>query len=318
MVHLQRVGEHLAVSRSTDGDVLDLRTPVTECDHRLAAGLAPTHGSTAALGEHSEQDFFGIGVDLRAEATADVRSDDAHDLWLDAERRGDAGLGALCVLRGNPLDESAVVPHRCTSAHLERTRSDALVVDPRTNDDVATGEGIVGDAGHAEHRRVDDDVAAHCVVQRNRTGCHRRFHVDVRLEDVVVDDHAFCCVFTLVGLLGEHDCDRLADVAHLAARKQRARDCRVVGRGNVDELEVRRGVDRHDTGHLECIGGVDRADVGVCHGAAHVGHVQRVCEQRLVQHVVDIDPTGGEELRVFLALNSIAEDAAGHVDSFAR
>ena len=51
-------------------------------------------------------------------------------------------------------------------------------------------------------------------------------------------------------------------------------------------------------------------------GAAHVRHVERAGEQWFIEHVVDIDATRRQELRVFLALNSIAEDAAGHVVSF--
>ena len=145
---------------------------MTECNHRLAACLAPAHGTTGSLGQHSEQDFFGVGVDLGAESTADIGGDDAHDVWFDAERCGDAGLGALSMLRGDPLDESTLAPHGRTATNFERTRGDSLIVDTCTHHDVAAIECVVSDAGHAEHGGVDDDVAPDRVIQRDRTRCH--------------------------------------------------------------------------------------------------------------------------------------------------
>ena len=47
-------------------------------------------------------------------------------------------------------------------------------------------------------------------------------------------------------------------------------------------------------------------------GGAHVRDVRRAGEQRLVEQVVDVDAAGGEELRVLLAKNSVAQNAASH------
>ena len=59
--------------------------------------------------------------------------------------------------------------------------------------------------------------------------------------------------------------------------------------------------------------GVDRHDGAVSDLAAHVGDVGGAGEQRLV-HVVDVGAADGEELRIFLAENTIAENAAAHAE----
>ena len=56
------------------------------------------------------------------------------------------------------------------------------------------------------------------------------------------------------------------------------------------------------------------SDPAVGDRRAHVGDVGGAGEQRLVEQVVDVHPAGREELRVFLAKNPVAENAASHVD----
>ena len=47
---------------------------------------------------------------------------------------------------------------------------------------------------------------------------------------------------------------------------------------------------------------------------ADVGDVRGAGQQRLVEQIVDVHAAGGEELRVLLAQNPVAEDAASHVE----
>ena len=45
---------------------------------------------------------------------------------------------------------------------------------------------------------------------------------------------------------------------------------------------------------------------------AHVSHMSRAGEQRLIDEIVDVLASGGEELRVFLTKNPVAENASSH------
>ena len=145
-----------------------------------------------------------------------------------------ASVDAAVIDAINILQATFLAMRRALAALAERP--DRVLVDGNKvpPDLGCAGECIVGDSGHAEHGRVDDDVAPDRLVEGDRTWCHRRLHVDVGLEDVVVDDHTLRGVFTLVRVFGEDDGDRFADVAHLAAREQRARHRWIEGGGNLE------------------------------------------------------------------------------------
>ncbi len=303
----------LAFASAADRDVLQLRTAVAEVHHRLAARFAPAHRSADGLGDRAEEHLFGVGADLGAERTADVGRDDADLVGLDAVGRGDRRLDALSVLGGQPLVEAPVDPGGGRAAHLERTGGDTLVEEAALDDDFAVGEVRIGVGvlGHAEHRRVEHGVRAGGVVDQGLGG-HRGFDVDQGRQEVDVDEHHLGGVGGLCEGFGDDRGDGFTDEADLVAREHRARHHRVELRWHGLERHRLGGEDADDAGHVLCSLDVDREDGAVGRCGACVDHVQGTGEQFLVQ-VVDVHAAGGEELGIFLALNSGSQDAAGHV-----
>ena len=303
----------VAVAGPTDRDVLHLGATVTERHHRLAAGLAPHDGAAELLRHRPEEELLGGRRDLRPEAAADVGGDDPHVVGFDAVRGDDRGLGALGVLGRDPLVQTAVDPGRRRAADLHRAGSDALVDEAARDDDLTVREVVVGRRvlRHAEHRRVEHRVRAGGVVDQG-VGGERRVEIDLRRQEVDVDEHHLGGISRLGLRLGDDRHDGLTDEADLVAREQRARHHRVECRRDRLESERLGGEDPDDARHVLRSVDVDRQDRAVCGGRARVHDVEGASEQLLV-HVVDVHPTGGEELGVLLALDSGPQNAAGHV-----
>ncbi len=249
---VQLVVGDLAVTGAADRDVLELGAAVAEAHHRLAAGFAPAHRAAELLRERAEQEFFGVGVDLGAEAAADVGGDQVDRLGVAAVGCGERVLRSLGALAGDPLDEPAAVPRGRRGAHFERAGGDALVHEPAGDGDLAVGEELVGRRvlGDAERRRVEHGVAAGGLVDQ-RLGRERFLEVDECGQELVVDEHHLGGVGRLLLRFGDDDGDRFADVADLVAGEQGPRRAGVERRGDRFEAERFGGVDRQDAGHLE-------------------------------------------------------------------
>ena len=154
----QSVGEHLAVARATDGDVLQLGTTVTERQHRFAARFAPAQWTTYGLRNAPEHDFFRVRRDLCSEPSANVGSDDAHVAGGIA--LVDLITHTLRVLRGDPLVQTTIHPRNCRTAHFEWARRHTLVDVATLHHHVTVGEELVaGDVGHSPHGGVHRNVA---------------------------------------------------------------------------------------------------------------------------------------------------------------
>jgi hypothetical protein len=304
----------LAVAGATDGDVLHLGATVAERHHAFAAGLAPAQRATDALRQHTEQRLFGVAADLGAEAAAHIGGDDEHLVGLDAIGADDGGLRALGSLGAEPLVQATIHPGDGRAAHFERAGRNTLVHEAvRTADHFAAleerGAAVLG---HAEHGGVEHDVAAGALVDEGAAG-HRLFHVDHGGQSVDVDDDGLGGVFALIGALGDDGRNGLADVAHLVDGQQTTGHHRVERRRHRLQLEIGGGEDGDDARLGEGVGHVDAREHTVGHCRAYVRDVCCVGERRLVEQVVDVHAAGGEELRIFLAQNSVTQDAAGHV-----
>jgi hypothetical protein len=309
---VQLVVRDLALTGSTDRDVLQLRTAVTQVHHRLAPRLAPANRPRHGLRDRTEQHLLGVRADLGAERAAHVGGDHTDLIGLDAVGRSDRRLDALGVLGGQPLVEAPVDPGGGRTTYLQRAGSDALVEESPGDHDLAVGEVVVRRSvlGHPEGGGVEHGVRAGRLVDQ-RLRRHRRLDVDQRGEEVDVDEHRVGGIGGLRQRLGHDGHHRLADEAHLVAGEHRAGDGRIELRRHRLEAERLRGEDRHDAGHRLGGVGVDRQDRAVGDRGSGVDHVQRTGEEFFVQ-VVDVDAPGGEELRILFALDTSSQDAAGH------
>jgi hypothetical protein len=211
--------------------------------------------------------------------------------------------------------QPVVDPRRRRAANLERAGGDALVHETGADGDLAVGEELVaGDVGHAEGRRVEHRVAPRRVIEEGPAG-QRRLRVEHHLERLVVDDDRGCGVGRLLAGLGDDGGDDLADVADAIGRDERPRDGRVERGRRRFQAQARRGEDAEDARHRFGVGGVDRRDRRVGRGRPRVGDVRRPGELGNVAEVVEVHAACGEELRIFLADDPVAEDAARHAET---
>ena len=134
-----RTAVQLAVGVGGQLDVLDLAAAVDRRQGVLRARLVPAHGDAVALGEGHAQQLLGVDVELRSEATADGRGDDA-DLLLgepEGDRRHD--LEDVRDLRRRVQRDVAAerLGHGDDGPRLHRHRDQALL-------DVALLDGVGG------------------------------------------------------------------------------------------------------------------------------------------------------------------------------
>src|SRR5690606_11291397 len=110
LVQLEPEVGDLAVTRTADGDLLELGASVAEVHHRLGARLAEPDRATGGPRQRAEQQFLGVAPDLGAEPAADVGSEDPHIFLLDAGGGGDRLDGTLGVLGRDPDEQPVALP----------------------------------------------------------------------------------------------------------------------------------------------------------------------------------------------------------------
>ena len=111
---------------------------------------------------------------------------------------------------------------------------------------------------------------------------------------------------------GDDRSDRLADESHRVDRQHAARHRRVEGRWLDLQPEIGGGEDAEHARQRQRCRRVDAEDPTVGDRRSHVRHMGRAGQQRLVDEIVDVLASGGQEFRVFLAKNPIAENASSH------
>ena len=170
------------------------------------------------------------------------------------------------MLGGKPLVQSSVgTPRGGGTTNLERARGDALVHETTGHDDFAIlEEGLAGVLGNTENGGVEHHVASGTFVDQRRRH-HGGLDIDEGFENVVVGDHGFGGVDTLLARFGDDRGDGLADVTNLVAGEKSARDHGVERGGNGLQFERGRGEHRDDAGHGLGVTGVDRQNATVCH-----------------------------------------------------
>jgi hypothetical protein len=230
-----------------------------------------------------------------------------HQRGVDAQPAGHLVAGGLRVLRGAPQRQPAVLaPRRGGRARLQRGRGEPLVVDlPRDDDLAAVEQGVV------ERLLVegDGDVRAG-LGEEQHLPREALLHVDDGGQRVVVDLDEVGRVLTLVGLLGEHGGDGLADEPHPVGGQPRpdhglVRPAEEQGRRQVD---VGAGDDVGDARRLPSALHALHGDRRVRQGGPDEGEVQGT-GQPLVGEVVGVGGAAREEQRVLRAHHSRAHDA---------
>ncbi len=291
-------------------------------EEALGAVGDPFHRHAGLLGGPQADDLFRVDVDLRAEAAADIRRDDAQLVF-----RRDIVEGAhhqprdMRVLRRRPAGVVVlglvVVAERC--ARLHGVRHQPVVQDVELDDMRRLLERRGRLVGIAEIP-VEDQVVLGFRVDLRRALVHRLRGIGDRLQFLVGDLDRLGGVARLALGVGHHDHHRVADIADLVEGQRRP--CAHLHRRAVlgmdhpaaDQiadavgLQFLAGQHAVDAGHGLRLLDVDLLDLGMRVGAAHEC---RVFHSRH-NHVVDIASGAGDEPFVFLARNACADAFDSH------
>ena len=219
--------EQAALGGRGDLDVVHLAARVVRRDEMLSAILDPLH--RAAETERGERDEHVLGIELAAdaEAAADVDLHEPHVVESEPEQLCEHPAVEVLHLR-RAVDRHAAA-HRLGEepARLERRARLPLQLEAAAHDDVRRREGRVHVA-EAERDRVDD-VRAERLVDERPAGA-RGDGVAGRVEDVEVELDELGRVLRGPRILGEHERDRLADVAHDLPREDGLEHLAALGR----------------------------------------------------------------------------------------
>ena len=259
---------------------------------------------------------------LHAEAAADVARDDADAALRHLEHRvGEAGAHAVDVL-GRAVERKALgagIVLADAAAHLHRRRRQPVVVERQLRNVRRLVEGRT-DGVLVAHLQREADVVLRFRVDLRRAVLHGVCRACDRRQLGIVDLDQGGRVARLRLGLGDHHGDALADEAHPVGHQRPAR--RAVALRPAHVLRHHAGHQRahavvdiilagqhgDDARRRRGLAGVDRPDVAMRDRREHehgMGHAR--------QHdVVDILAAAGEKLRIFLAVDRLA-DAETHV-----
>ena len=281
----------------------------------LPPGRRPADRPAEVPREPRHQQVLGIEGDLGAEAPAHARGDDVDPRGLEPKVLRDVVAQPVGGLGGAPHGHRPAgrVVGRRHRPGLHGHRQEPLVAEPRLDDDRRLAE---------DPRDVpllpgpsDAQVGGEVGVDQGGVRRERRLRVGHRRERSVVHEDQVGGVLRVVGRVGHDDRDRLPHVARAAGReRQPPRPVDLVeGLGADDHrdlaelgVDVGAGEDARDAGRPARGGDVDPPDLGVGVGAPDEGRVERPGEGE-IRHVA---LARGEEPRVFLALERLADDGA--------
>ncbi len=179
-----------AVGLRAHGDVGDLVAAVVGVGHVLGAGLDPLHRPAELAGERAHERLLAVGVELRAEAAADVRRDHAQLVLADPEHAGEDEPGDVRDLGRRVQGDPAAARLGDRAARLDRAPRGPVVHDPVLQHDVGLRERGVDVA--AGDRPLVGLVGSELLPDQRRTVLERGLGVDHNGLRVVVDDHLLC------------------------------------------------------------------------------------------------------------------------------
>ena len=284
----------------------------------LAALGGPLDRAVDLLRGPHQHRLLRVQEDLGAEAASDVGRHHAQLVLRDAQHEGRHQESLDVRVLVGDVDGVAVVcaaVDRIGGARLDRVGDQPVVAELQLRDVMGSREGGIGGAPVADRPGVADVVLGDGVHRGG--GGARRGGVDHRRQFLVVDLDQRGGVLGLLQGLGDHDCDLVADVAHLLLGEQRV--LRLLHRRAVDagdqpaagQAAHRRGVGagedvEHAGGRLRG-GDVDRPDAGV-----RIGRAQEVgVGLALEGDVVGVLAVAGQEAVVLAAADRLADEACG-------
>ena len=307
----------LSVFVERDLGVVDLAALMRGSDEVLQPVLDPFDRPVELhCGPWNEQFLRIEHHDLRAEAAADERCDDAHLPFAQAQHGGKPIAQEDRRLRRVPYRQlcRTFVPLRDDAARFHRRRNTVLVSKAALDDVCGLGGGRGVVAVLLAHMR--GDIAAQIVVHQRRTGLERFFEIDDGRQLLDLDGDIGECILGNVAAGGNDNGQRFADIAHLVlgetgVRAQIEHDAvdgrrRHQQRSRLPEVaEIERGIGGNDAVVSQRRRHIDRNQLAVRDRTAQQGGVEHARNF----DVVDEQRLAGEELPVLVAADWSAEIA---------
>ena len=274
----------------------------------LAPGLGPFHGRTEPHREMAAKRFFGVHVQLRAEAPTHFGRDDSQLVLGHANHARQKRPQVMRHLRRRPDGHRAFtcVVRRDHGSRLDGHRGEPLVVDTLFDHAVGLPEGLVDITAAVDVVR-ERDVRPEVRVRQRRAGLERLFRVDDDRQWVVAHIYGFGAVASRVSV-GRDDHDhRVTDEVHAFSSKhgvlrqlQIRNRCRA-GHDAALFVDVGAGEDGNDALGGFCRFCVDAGNPRMRVRAPHERHVQKPRQP----HIVRVGADAFDEARIFNPLHRL-------------
>ena len=250
--------------------------------HVLAAVLGPLDRATELLGQKRRDGVFGIETSLRPKTAAHgLRCGDPKSWHVDADEPSEAARDGLWILAGDPHHHLVAVRDRKAAVRLDRNASETLAFDLQF-DNVCrsvTRRTFVADL------HVETHVVVRVGKQLLRGVRKRVFHVYDNGKVVDIDDDRLGRVSGLAPGLGDDRGDDVANHADAFAGEHRSveRTGRAIGKGDLGEVGVRRGVHTDNARHPLGLSDVDLAYGSMGNIRANVVHVHHALSAQVIE-----------------------------------
>ena len=223
------VGEQSAVGRRGHLEVPYALSRLVEGQQVLAPILHPLHRAPDVDRQPGDQVVLGVELAPAAKAAAHVTLDQPDILLGHSEQLRQAAAVEMLHLGRPPQREVLAL---CVVLGEQRAGlhgHGAVALDPQLlfDHDVCLCEEPVNIAG--AHGLLVDQVLAELRVQNRRPLGYRVQRVENRIKWLDVQLNLVGGVFCDVGVLGDHDSDRIADVAHHVDHERRLENPFAIG-----------------------------------------------------------------------------------------
>ena len=267
-------GEDVPVLVDRGAQLVALLARMIGGDEMLVAVLDPFDRPREPQRREADQHVFRIELAAHAEAAADMAFEQ-----MDGGERPAENLGKLLAIAVRDF-RRAMQFEQVAGRVVARNRAAGFQGHCRVpaDRDVGLDNGVGTAKGSVEIAvsLLDDHRLSRKPVDLDRLVVSRHH----RRQFVELEDDAVGGIFRPIGIVGEHHGDRLADIAHAAARQQRLPVRHELLDPVVAEIDRRQigeilaGPDRHHARRLTGVGRVDGLDPAVRHRRAHDAHVK--------------------------------------------